>query len=169
MRAFARRACIHCAAGSLRRGRSSEIEATGLGLAAEPERGLGELNPHAQTSRRQIAVNQPNRFARFSADGRLVALVADGPVPEWPADLAAVEDAQLRVLEEAYLAEFSRLEADPNADLADLRALAEHVAALRAAAAERMSSTEPSVDPANEPEPTPPVEGDPAPAPTEGD
>src|SRR6266571_1020294 len=112
MRAFARRACIHCAAGSLRRGRSSEIEATGLGLAAEPERGLGELNPHAQTSRRQIAVNQPNRFARFSADGRLVALVADGPVPEWPADLAAVEDAQLRVLEEAYLAEFTRLEAD---------------------------------------------------------
>ncbi len=114
-------------------------------------------------------MNQPNRFARFSADGRLVALVADGPVPEWPADLAAVEDAQLRVLEEAYLAEFSRLEADPNADLADLRALAEHVAALRATAAERMSSTEPSVDPANEPEPTPPVEGDPAPAPTEGD
>lgn len=86
-----------------------------------------------------------NRFAVTGPDGRMLALVADGPtpVPDWPSDLtdaAAVPDEQLAALETAYLAEFDRLaEVDDTPDDA-LQALSDHVRELREEAERRLSA-----------------------------
>jgi len=91
-----------------------------------------------------------NRFAAFAADGSMTSLVAEG-LPEWPTDgaLGAIADADLYAMEQAYLAEFAAIEADPSRPVGDAVALAEHVRALRDEAERRMAA-EPVPEPTAE-------------------
>ena len=79
--------------------------------------------------------------------------MADG-LPAWPEnnDLAGIADADLAAMEQAYLAEFHRLAADPAADIAAIRTYSAHVQALRAEAANRFAAaanTEPDTGDTN--------------------
>ena len=101
-----------------------------------------------------MAESPTNRFARFSADGELLALVAEG-LPEWPADgnLEVLSDADIGTMHDAFVEAATELAThgeDADFDPTAAIELADRVGALRTEAERRMA-VEPPADP---PEPT---------------
>jgi len=86
-----------------------------------------------------MAQSRSSRFASYGANGKIVALVAEG-LPEYPADLSTLSDEEVGALHEAYVEEARLAATDANLDVGRANELAERIPALRTEAATRMAA-----------------------------
>jgi hypothetical protein len=92
-----------------------------------------------------MAQSRSSRFASYGANGKIVALVAEG-LPEYPADLSTLSDAEVGELHDAYVEEARLAQTDANLDIARAGELATRIPALRTEAAGRFAVVQAQLD-----------------------
>jgi hypothetical protein len=92
-----------------------------------------------------MAQSRSSRFASYGANGKIVALVAEG-LPEYPADLSTLSDDEVGALHDAYMDEARLAATDANVDVARANELAAQIPALRTEAAARFARVQAQLD-----------------------